>query len=649
MLAALLIATLSINNAKMFFQGGASMPNVVESVPGDSLRAGAILPEVYGTISGWLERVALPADYEGNIRTASDMKTADLSFSWIMANLSPPWTNRVVTQRFYLPHQRTYFDLWGYICDWMSYFGGSGSSSFYMFDSSTELDNGVVWPTIEWTNNLVTAISSNEWAEIWPTFECCEPDGVWKKGEPGGSARNWRVEHMLRRGGEEMGDDFESYAAAVYDFRTSKTCLDLLKEKIGDEAYALTNSSMRIDRRFLTALENALGLCNVLVEEGKDPFAEAYHYNLTHSCVYYAFATADALWTYNPSSGYMSIQSDLSWSVSNTVSTVTNYSSFSTDYSAWCGGSFESASLHANIDDIDLGIPASNLYALAVEHLNGSDSGGWVVSSDSVDGGILSYRLVDSSQNSWYIQFNLNHLSGTNRLHVGASASQSTQVYYPTTDFVNGRSPYFPTEFMWKNAFVKSLDIVAFPICWHDDTGARLTEYGGVDIEFDDSAIKEFACWPSSMRGAATAQLTSQIDTWQRRLVNHAVEHVNHALNARIGVRSDMLPLSQSDAFEQCVLSQASSIQGGPAELRTALSYVGCDTTNGTVSIVFDGVSHVVSANSPNELTMAQILFTRDAYPTNDLPHIGKAAAAARGDWVNCRAVINWRNCRFED
>ena len=656
MLGALLIATLSINDAKMFFQGGEAMPNVVESVPGDSLRAGAIMPEVYGTISGWLERARLYVDPQTGhgITNLTVAKTAvlDSYYQW-PTGCGIINSNRVVTTR------PVWQCLLNGIADSMylggpSIYPGIDRYPFVTVESSTAL-GGRDWPTIDWTYDFVGAMSSNEWAEIWTTFDNCDDDGVWRK--MAASGRGDVAATLRERYNGDFDEDYADLYLYLQAWASPKSCLDILKEKIGDEAYALTNRTLRIDRRFLTALENALGLCDIIQNHGGIVMPNANFVDLTHRCSQFATATTAATWTYSQSTGRISMSTDdLSWSYTNSVYTTTNNLSFSENLIAVTHGSSESAELHAVLGS-SITIPASNIYTKAVAAANGHTQGRWdAVETYSIDG-ITGYKMAAADHPSgeplydFYISLDLDGLAGTNTLIVSASASQSHRVIYSIPEFtywdINNYGN-IPSPLLWRNGFVESVDLAFLPICtrW---VGSPSGEYADGYPMWGYDPIQEYASIQLTVRGGQTADMRSTLEGKAREYITHAASHVNSLIGGHVGVRADMIPLSQNSVFTSEVLSQASTVtRGGPAFIKTALQTIFLDGPSERIVVVYDGNSQSYEGLSGYPVRVAELSYSADSSITNDLPHVEAAGAE-----VNCpldsRAKMKWRNLRFED
>lgn len=651
MLFALLIATLSINDAKMFFQGGEAMPNVVESVPGDSLRAGAILPEVYGTISGWLERTWLTYGVLGGYSGITNLnvaKTATLasSYGW-PAGCGIINSNRVITTR------HVWQPLLNGIADslnrgWTGVLPERAQDQYGIITSSTAL-GGMNWPTISWTEDFIGAVSSNEWAQIWPTFMSCEPDGVWKTDQHA-YGNSIVINILSSRASDWMewydNPDYGALESYLDSWRSPKSCLDILKEKIGDEAYALTNRTMRLDRRFLTALENAIGLCDVMVDDVYADMPAAKFIDLSHRCSQFATATTDAVWSYSPSAGWMSISTDpLAWSTSTSISTTTNFVSNASAYIAVSYESSESASLRASLSNIPLTLPASNLYAMAVSAAGGAES--WSVDASSTAGGSLTYWLSSTNDLQFTISVGLNGLAGTNQLIVSAAATQSHGVRFTVPEFTYYWDYGFISKPLWKNGFVDSLDCAFLPMCtrWAGDAGGE--DSGGYPSPGEDS-IREFASDQLTFRGGLTESVRNSFDGRARDYISHAAGHVNSYIGGNIGVRSDMIPLSKMSVFSGSVLDRASIVtSGGPAELKDALQSIEVHDS-GSIVVFYDGDETIYNGSSGEPVKIAELRYQAEAALTNSLPHVSSAGAEVYPE-VLSRAKMNWRNLRFED
>lgn len=466
-------AALVMTDTKEFFEGGAMLPGSVASCPSPSLRTAAVLPEIYGVLSAWMERTFLYYCTKphliggGTIQTPSQMKTADLS-GW--DDFDYPFlqamTNRVVTSRM------AWWPLVEGVADAMK-FGYPGATYngglIYNFgaNSSTAL-GGQDFPTIGWTTNLIEAVSTNRWVGIWPYFGDCPTDGVWKTESYYSYPRVFGNESLI--GWLYDGDfayDYPELHSQIVNWKSPISCLDILREKIGDGAYALTNRTLRLDRNFLTALENALGLCDTYIEStprGRDEDITTY-FDLTYGCYNSASASASAVWRFNTATRQITIHPDqLTWTFNTYLSTSTNEVFGSDSALAWCGGSTESAGLIAQMN-IPLTLVASDVYNLliaqGVDPTTGTNK--WTVTADFLSGGNLVYELESAQQ---IIHIHAPVSTGTNTIYVGASANQNNRVIF--TKGVNYRGDInLPlTKFYWIFGFIDHVDVALGKSCF---------------------------------------------------------------------------------------------------------------------------------------------------------------------------------------
>lgn len=642
-------AALVMDDTKQFFTGGASLPNTVASCPSPSLRTAAVLPEIYGVLSAWLERTWLDDNY--GITNVSSAKTAVLDdYSRWPTGCGSINSNRVVTSR------HVWQRLLNKIADGMCYGGPSAflddDGQYYIqnVNSSTALGGGS-WPTIEWTEDFIEAVPSNRWAEIWPTFDDCENDEVWHKYSFAG---RWNLITCLRdRCNGDFDEDYADLYLYLQDWVSPKSCLDVLKEKIGDEAYAITNRTLRTDRRFLTALENALGLCDVMQNTYNISMPDAKYIDLYHVCSQSATASSMSVWEYSPSSGLISIRpGSLTWSTTTTVRTETNSWNYSSGYIAVSYDSAESASVHATLENIPLTISASNIYEMVVAAADGVNYEVWDADEIYNIGGILGYKMVPRDHPSgaipydFYISIDLNGLSGNGNLVVSAIASQGHVVKYSIPEFIHYHDYQWPSRVLWRNAFVESIDLAYLPICtrWLGTPAGE--DSGGYPAPGYDN-IKEFASDQVTVRGGLTDEVRSTFEGKAREYINHAAAHVNSSIGGHIGIRADMIPLSKIAVFSSSVLSQASLVSsGGPAQLKTALQSI--TLNNGTIAVLYDNKSRSYDGHTGGPVMLAELCYEADAALTNDLPHVSSAGAEVVTDNY-FRAKMHWRNCRFED
>lgn len=641
-------AALVMDDTKQFVTGGAALPNTVASCPSPSLRTAAVLPEIYGVLSAWLERSELKYAHDDNITSPAQLPTAVFAngYDWGLP-FSMAQSNRVVTSRL------SWWPLVNQIADTMAV-GGPGVNASLHWDrynfSSTSL-GGDDWPEVAWTDDMPGAMPSNRWANIWPKFLSCSPDPIWKTDSycEGSSALSLLSD--LYDG--EFIKDYTDLYTYLDSWRSPLTCEDILRGKIGNVAESLTNRTLRLDRNYLTALENALGLCDIIVCENHFPYwgPDIDRLLLSHSAVESASASANAIWSFNATTGMVTIRPDeLSWQKHSNVSTITNWSYASDNSYAWCEGSTESAFLEASMV-APLTIAASNLY-----HVASSSNDTWTVISSSIANGWITYVLTSPGQPNWTVAFYLDGMAGTNTISVSASASQHTRVSWSDIDTMSVAD--LPTwwifdPFLLIYGFVDSIDLVYAPTKYFYGGYVALDEIG-YPISPDDAEV-EYCLMPETIAGTPDAW-RSAIEAKSRWQTDLAISLVNNYVGGRIGNRSDMLPLLRQGVFDSAVLSEASRVtSGGSAYVRPNLDSIVCAQNGGggpTVTVTTgSGGTHTYPASSGDGVPVAELFYSNYISPTNGLPHVSAAAAGVglytRG--VPFRAKMRWRNCRFED
>lgn len=640
-------AALVMDDTKQFFAGGAMLPDSVASCPSPSLRTAAVLPEIYGVLSAWLERAELRFAHEDNLTSPAQLPTAVFGNGgdWGVP-FATAQSNRVVTSRL------SWWPLVNKIADTMAV-GGPGVTdnvnwNRYNF-SSTSL-GGDDWPEVAWTHDVPGAMPSNRWANIWPRFVSCSPDPIWKTDSYCEGSSSLSLLGSTYHG--EFIKDYTDLYTYLDSWRSHLTCEDILRGKIGNVAESLTNRTLRLDRNYLTALENAMGLCDIIVCDDHQYWGpDIDRLLLSHSAVESAAASANAIWSFNATTGRVTIQPDvLSWQKHSNVSTITNLTHSTDNSFAWCDGSTESATMKASMV-APLTIAASNLY-----HEVSSSNDTWSVISSSIANGWITYVLTSPGQPNWTVAFYLDGMAGTNTIEVAASASQNTRVCWSDIDTMRVADlPTFWTfdPFLLIYGFVDSIDLVYAPTKYFYGGYAALDESG--DTIFPDDADVEYCLMPERIAGTPDAW-RSAIEAKSRWQTDLAISLVNNYVGGRIGNRSDMLPLSRQAFFDSAVLSEASRVtSGGSAYVTPNLDSIVCAQNGGggptvTVTTVY-GDTHTYPASSGDGVAVAELRYTNEIGITNGLPHVSAAAASVglHTKGVPFRAKMRWRNCRFED
>lgn len=647
----LMIAALSINDAKMFFNGGDAMPNTVAGVPSDSLRGAAILPEIYGTISGWLERMLLPPYGLYDVEPGQYAKPVDPKASRFNQYLviSPSLcSNRVVSTRY------TYLDLMHRIVDERMMYGYlSDGYDFDAFGYGSSKMPGDAFPTIAWTNKLFSARTPAEWSRVWQRLADCPVDGVWKtrtSDGPGGWLAN-TLEGLCIDGTVDQAiyrDFYENYYWAIYGRRSQTSCLDLLRAQIGDEAYALTNRTMRLDRRFMTALENALGLMDLAPLALGDSWVDAV--SLTHGYTSYAGATVSATWQYNAGQNRISISYDTpSWATSNSWSTATNWTG-EVDYVLFaCGGSDESVVVSAALlDPIAVTVPLDLILDL-VDYAPGAPDSTIALTEIQSSDGILTYRF----NNGRSLGANLNNLAGTNRLTIAATAHQTATVAYSLG--LSDWSPPAQTRWLLANGYVPSVDLACIGSCRHIDGVCAFDSDG---FPYAPSAtVREASSSQRTVEGTEV-NIRGALEAHVGTLIDHADGHIARATGRNIRSRASVLPAAGS--FTPAGSGYARVAAGGTPNINTPseLMIESSPSLGHVVVIISDDASsntrtidYNVAALDPEhypDVTLATITYGAQASISNALPHVSAAYAEAY-PWVEARGHFRWRNLRFDD
>ena len=660
--SALMIAALSINDAKMFFNGGDSMPNAVASVPGDSARGAALLPEIYGTVSGWLERMLLPPyglydaddDWMDTGRPV-DPKASKFEMLWV---ISPSLcSNRVVSTRF------TFVDLTHRIVDERLKFGGLSADEYGsdLFYGSSQMP-GDPFPTVAWTNALFAARTPTEWSRVWTRLYCCPVDGVWKTQDSDPYYPSYHIAGILESvcmnnfvDQEIRSDFYDNYYWAIASSRgTQTTCLDLLRAQIGNDAYALSNRTMRLDRRFLTALENALGLMDLAEMMWIQPYMPIL--SLTHGYTEYASSTVAATWRYNASRDRISFTYDTPrWEPSKTWTTATNMTSRSESVVFACGGSAESVVVSAGLlDSIAVTVPLDLVLDL-VGYSEGAPESVVELTSAQTSGGILTFRF----DNGRSLGADLNSMVGTNRLAIAAVAHQTVTVWYTAGLSDLSWGGYDDTRNMWllENGYIPHVDLAWLDSCAHADSPVAISHDAGMYPFAPESCVSEASSSQQTIDGTAV-NLRSAIEGHIGTLIDHADGHVARATGRNIRRRASVLPAAGSFTPEGS--GYASVASGGQPTINIPGNLIiKSSPSSGHVILTIDDggggdtrtVDYNVSSLDPENypaVTLATISYNANAAVTNALPHVS-AAYAGVNPIIIPRGHFRFRNLRFDD
>lgn len=646
-------AALVMDDTKEFFEGGEMLPGRVANCPSPSLRAAAVLPEIYGVLSAWMERIFLYYHTSnGFIVLPEDMKSCDL-----FRNMETDWdypynqvrTNRVVTERM------TWWPLVNAIAKAMRTGPPSmtrnknGLGFFTMGANASSRLKGKDFPTIDWTTNVVDAVPADSWIGIWPCFIDCPTDGVWKTEYLRDRDllipyQTYRVIGSLYDG--EFSQDYPELLTSITNWKSSTTCLDLLRGEIGDDAYFLTNRTLRLDRRYLTALEYALGLCDTYVLASWPGANGLGFLDLTYRTTKQSDECVSANWKFNGISNTITIRPDRPSfdNITNVVRVVTNFNYFADTGVAWCGGSTESLKMSANTSFYVI-MKVSDLYNVMTTYTpQAPDQDMWLYSghSFSLDGSTLVYDFTTTNNDYRSLTF---LLEGEGALNILATGTQENRVKFSSYEVNTSLIPPPMPLFLMKYGFVYYVDVAWGLNCVSFDGYVPFVGYP----VFPEGAHREHALEQFTVYGT-TNEWVSTLSKKMTYMGQHARGHVASMIGGDVEDIPSMLPLTQSQNYKDMLLSNYLSVaSGGPATIGMHVFEVSYDRTLETVTVVDESGTNVYPANSDNIIIFAIIGYENTIQANVRDCHV-PAAASEVSQALNqppIRAVMLWRNCSF--
>lgn len=294
------------DDSKMFFSGGDWLPDAVPNsaiydstdISSKELRITTnVTAALYSTVSAFLERFAVSGRW--TFEHLSDFKTGILSYAW--------WgypSNRVIrtarlmegppgTGESYIDTCRNYIQsLANSPGEPGSYARSWGSSKL-----DEQLGAAAEFPEFGWfggtfednTNAFRQVFADDVYPSIWPEYQSCSNDSVWKvEGSP-----FW---HVGLCNALELFDNGEFYSAmafdpdeasiratAVYTNPSPASCYRILTDRFGDHASAFTNTTRRLSYYRLGTIE--AGIASIDTEYYVYAIEDAMFkiYQLTHS------------------------------------------------------------------------------------------------------------------------------------------------------------------------------------------------------------------------------------------------------------------------------------------------------------------------------------------------------------------------------
>lgn len=633
--SSILLATAAITDAMMFFQTPTNMPTITASAPSDSVRMGAILPELYGTASGFFERLfagrKVWSGYPTNIYDFKTNTIQDLMPQYTpgagLPELGPVLaTNRIYSTRTYLwpwlnqiyPTSLTY----GPISD-------SRGNLLSECNASSKLP-GEDFPRIDWTEDFARDFLDElgeSWINVWLSLNDLPTDGVWRRqndsyyGEGGRIAEAIRFAYGAYWPGLEVPFNVEQFVIwPLFDRYeiVSNTCFQLLVDTIGDEATAraLTNNTQRINRQQLTAIEHAIALQDTSFGYFPTPSVEIYCND--YAADYSATWSGTADWTLDFASGTMKIFGigDATGSGSNSVTVVTNSIStpFYSQPCASCSG--PSGRTLCNIQGGQAPVLAEYFYVSNAVAYGSTDM---IVTQDVTDIRFqLPGTLIHVLSNGQTFDANIT-LSGSNTFFATSVARMTARVYYPTLryEFPPGGDPeneFGIDIFWWENDFIGSVDCAEIIRCiWK--TGFYLDDPEDVLMHGPDVEIMDGPGTPTcsaasrvSNRLARRADILAFSRESARDALDRCLELVNEVVGGDIrDINSFMSVGDAKDLADTALGNLKSSASRGvhvedPTIGTIGISKIILDKSTGQIATVFDNGIMMTSTGGPVNL-----------------------------------------------
>jgi len=297
------------DDAKMFFTGGDWLPDAVPNsaiydstdISSKELRITTnVTAALYSTVSAFLERFVVEGRW--TFEHLSDFKTGILSYAW--------WgypSNRVIrtarlmegppgTGESYIGTCRNYLQgLANSPAEPGSYARSWGSSKL-----DEQLGAAAEFPEFGWfggtfednTNAFRQVFADDVYPSIWPEYQSCSNDSVWKvEGSP-----VWHVGLCNALDLFQYGDFYPAKTfdmdlpdtaclaeSAVYTNPSPASCYRILTDRFGDHASAFTNTTRRLSYYRLGTIE--AGIASIDTEYYVYAIGDAMFkiYQLTHS------------------------------------------------------------------------------------------------------------------------------------------------------------------------------------------------------------------------------------------------------------------------------------------------------------------------------------------------------------------------------
>ena len=260
------------DDSKMFFSGGDWLPDAVPNsaiydstdISSKELRITTnVTAALYSTVSAFLERFAVGGRW--TFEHLSDFKTGILSYAW--------WgypSNRVIrTARLLEGPHGTGESYLGTCRDYLQSLANSTDEpgSYARSWGSSKLDEqlgaAAEFPEFGWfgdtfednTNAFRQVFADDVYPSIWPEYQSCSNDSVWKvEGSPVWHVGLCNALELFQYGDFYPAKTFDadlpdtSYVteSAVYTNPSPSSCYRILTDRFGDHASAFTNTTRRL-------------------------------------------------------------------------------------------------------------------------------------------------------------------------------------------------------------------------------------------------------------------------------------------------------------------------------------------------------------------------------------------------------------------